>query len=165
VESSWDALLAFQDQGGPDAGSFAFTASQPEIRLLATLDAIPSLVSTFYPAYEPLSEGDGTNVGVVSPRLTCGDGLQVVGPYTGDDNNNGWADVRHRVIGGTWNGPTNMEKGGLAYHGLLDLQMGVEYEIEVTYYDPEGVSGENRQVFTASLAKTCTPLIMASYGD
>jgi hypothetical protein len=65
----------------------------------------------------------------------------------------------------SWIGPIVMHKGGLAYRALLDLQMGVGYEIEVAYYDPEGVSGENHQVFTASLAKTCTPLIMASYAD
>lgn len=162
VASSWDALLAFQEDGG----SFAFAVSSAESRLLATLDAIPSLVSSFYPAYEPLSEGDGTNVGVVSPRLTCGDGLQVVGPYTGDDDNDGSASLRYRVVGDpSWIGPIVMHKGGLAYRALLDLQMGVGYEIEVAYYDPEGVSGEKRQVFTASLAKTCTPLIMASYAD
>jgi hypothetical protein len=90
----------------------------------------------------------------------------VVGPYSGDDDNDGSASLRYRVVGDpSWIGPIVMHKGGLAYRALLDLQMGVGYEIEVAYYDPEGVSGENHQVFTASLAKTCTPLIMASYAD
>ncbi len=162
VASSWDALLAFQEDGG----SFAFAVSSAESRLLATLDAIPSLVSSFYPAYQPPSAVYTTTVGLVSPRLTCSDGLQVVGPYSGDDDNDGSATLQYRVVGDpSWIGPIVMDKGGLAYRALLDLQMGVEYEIEVAYYDPEGVSGENHQVFTASLAKTCTPLIMASYAD
>ncbi|MGB3906323.1 MAG: hypothetical protein WBB22_15545, partial [Anaerolineae bacterium] len=165
VGSAWDALLAFQEQGSPDAGSFAFTASQPEIRLLATLDAIPSLVSPFYPAYEPLSEGAATSVGAVSPRLTCGGALQVVAPHTGDDDNDGSASLRYRVVGSpSWSGPIVMDKSGLAYLELLDLSFGTEYEIEVTYGDPDGISGDNPQSFTIHLGKSCIPLAISSYG-
>lgn len=161
VRSSWDALLAFQEDGG----SFAFAASSAESRLLATLDAIPSLVSSFYPAYEPLSERDGTNVGVVSPRLTCGDGLQVIAAYTGDDDNDGSATLRYRVVGNDpWTELPDMHKRGLAYWELLDLDLGMEYEIEVTYDDPDGISGDNPQSFTVRMGRACIPLMMRSYG-
>ena len=164
VRSSWDALLAFQEQGGPDAGSFAFAVSSAESRLLATLDAIPSLVSSFYPAYQPPSAVYTTTIGLVSPRQTCGDGLQVVGPYSGDDDNDGSATLQYRVVGDpSWTGPIVMHKGGLAYLELLDLDLGIEYEIEVTYHDLDGISGDNLQSFTIYMGKTCIPLTMKSY--
>jgi len=131
---------------------------------MATLDAIWALVSSYYPAYQPLSEGDGTLAGIVSPRLTCGNGLQVVALYTGDDDNDGWASLRYRVVGGTWDGPTAMYKGGLAYLDLLDLDLGTEYEIEVTYHDPDGVTGTNPQTFTVQMGRICLPLIVRGFG-
>jgi len=160
VASSWDALLAFQEDGG----SFAFAVSFAESRLLATLDAIPSLVSSFYPAYQPPSAVYTTTVGLVSPRLTCGDGLQVVGPYSGDDDNDGSATLQYRVVGDpSWTGPIVMHKGGLAYLEVLDLDLGIEYEIEVTYDDPDGISGYNPQSFTVRMGRTYVPLALKSH--
>lgn len=161
VASSWDALLAFQEQ----TGSFAFTGSAPESRLLATLDAIPALVSTHYPAYEPLAEGDETEVGTVSSRLSCEDGLQLVAPYAGDDDNDGWATLRYRVVGeSSWTGPTVMDKRGLAYLQVPDLAFGADYEIEVAYGDPDGVSGENPQSMEIHVGRACIPLAMRGHG-
>jgi prenyltransferase beta subunit len=158
--SSWDALLAFQEQ----SGSFAFAPSSSESRLLATLDAIPALVSGYYPAYQPLSEGDETATGIVSPRLSCGNGLQIVAPYAGDDNNDGWASLRYRIVGDTWMGPTDMYKGGLAYLALLNLDVGTQYEIEVSYHDPDKVTGDNPQSITVQMGRICLPLIIRSQG-
>jgi prenyltransferase beta subunit len=158
--SSWDALLAFQEQGG----SFTFASSSPESRLLATLDAIPALVSVYYPAYQPLSEGDSTTTGVVSSRLTCGYGLQIFAPYVGDDDDDGWASLRYRIVGNpTWNQPPNMGKGGLAYLQLLDLEVGAEYEVEVTYHDPEGITGSNPQTIAVQMGRSYLPLIMSAF--
>ncbi len=161
VFSSWDALLAFQEQ----SGRFAFSSTSPESRLLATLDAVPVLVSGYYPAYQPLSEGNGTAAGVVSSRLTCGNGLQIAAPYTGDDDNDGWASLGYRVVGdSTWNEPPNMYKGGPAYLHLLDLDVGTEYEVEVTYHDSDGVTGDNPQTITVYMGRTYIPFITRDIG-
>jgi len=160
VFSSWDALLAFQQQ----SGSFSFTTSSSGSPMLATLDAIPALVSGYYPAYEPLSELDGTLTGQVSSRLTCGHGLQVVAPYTGDDDNDGWAKLRYHVVGDpTWNEVPSMHKGGLAYLHLLDLDVDTEYEVEVIYHDPDTVTGDNPQTITVQMGRSCIPVIMKDF--
>lgn len=162
VRSTWDALLAFRMEDG----SFAFTASSPESRLLATLDTIPALLSPWYPAYQPLSEGETTLAGDVAPQLTCGNGLRVVAPYLGDDDNDGSATLRYRVAGeSSWNGPTSVYKGGLAYTELLHLATGMDYEIEITYEDPDGIEGENPQNFTIHMGKAYIPLAMSSHGS
>jgi len=164
VASSWDAILAFQEQSGQESGSFAFSSSWPGSRLMATLDAIPALVSTYYPVYQPLSETNGTVAGAVSPRLTCGSGLEIVGPYSGDDDNDGSASLRYRVVGNdSWTELPDMHKGGLAYLELLDLDLGIEYEIEVTYDDPDGISGGNPQSFTVRMGKAYVPLALKSH--
>ena len=160
VFSSWDALLAFQQE----TGSFSFTSSSPGSPMLATLDAIPALVSGYYPAYEPLSELDGTLTGQVSSRLTCGHGLQVVAPYTGDDDNDGWAKLQYHVVGDpSWNEVPSMHKGGLAYLHLLDLQVGTEYEVEVTYHDPDGVTEDRPQTITVQDGRSCVPMVMRHF--
>jgi len=164
VASSWDAILAFQEQSGQESGSFAFSSTWPGSRLMATLDAIPALVSTYYPVYQPLSETNGTVAGAVSPRLTCGSGLEIVAPYSGDDDNDGSATLRYRVVGSvSWTELPDMHKGGLSYLELLDLDLGVEYEIEVTYDDPDGISGDNPQSFTVRIGKAYVPLAMKSH--
>jgi prenyltransferase beta subunit len=160
MSSSWDALLDFQEP----AGSFAFTASSPESRLLATLEAIQTLVSPLYPDYEPLSEGNGTEAGMAYSHVTCGDGLEIVAAYSGDDNNNGTASLKYRLSGGsTWTVAGQMNKTGLDYRLFPDLEQGSEYEIEVTYEDPEGVSGEATQLLIVHPAKTCIPLVLRAY--
>lgn len=162
VFSSWDALLGFQEP----SGSFAFTASGPESRLLATLEAILTLATDVYPPFEPLSEGDGTVAGEALARLTCGDGLEIVAPYSGDDNDNGSASLRYRLVGETsWVGPTDMTKTGVAYLLLPDLEEGARYEIEVTYVDPDpdGVSGQATQYLTVYEGKGCVPLVLRAY--
>jgi hypothetical protein len=158
--SSWDALLAFQQQ----TGSFSFTSSSPGSAMLATLDAIPALVSGYYPAYEPRSEVDGTVTGQVSSRLTCGHGLQVVAPYTGDDDNDGCARLRYHVVADpTWNEVLSMHKGGLAYLHLLDLEVGTEYELEVTYHDLDEITGDNPQIIAVQTGRSCVPLVMRDF--
>ena len=159
VASSWDALLAFQEP----AGSFVASASVPESRLLATLEAIHALVSTLYPVYEPFAEGDSTALDTVHGRLTCGHGFGVVAPYSGDDNNDGSARLRYRVVGNGWSEWTDMGKGGLRYLELLDLQAGTGYEIEVAYDDPDGVSGETTQSLSIYMGKACIPMALRSY--
>jgi prenyltransferase beta subunit len=162
VFSSWDALLDFQEP----AGSFAFTASSPESRLLATLEAVQTLISPLYPEYEPLSEGNGTKAEVASSRVTCGDGLEIVAPYSGDDNNTGSASLKYRLLGGsTWTVAGEMNKTGLDYQLFPDLEQGAEYDIEVTYEDPEGVSGGATQYLIVQPAKTCIPLVLRAYLD
>jgi hypothetical protein len=160
MSSSWDALLGFQEP----SGSFAYTASGPESRLLATLEAIQTLASPLYPGYEPLSEGDTTIAGEIHTRLTCGDGLEIAAPYSGDDNNNGSASLRYRVEGETsWSTSSDMDKAGIAYLLLPPLEEGASYEIEVTYVDPDGVSGEATQYLTVYTGKSRIPLILKAY--
>jgi hypothetical protein len=132
--------------------------------MLATLDAIPALVSEYYPAYEPLSEVDGTITGQVSSRLTCGHGVQVVASYTGDDDNDGWAGLRYHVVADpTWNEVPSMHKGGLAYLHLLNLEVGTQYELEVTYHDPDGITGDNPEIITVQTERSCLPLVMTDF--
>ncbi|HJX39385.1 MAG TPA: hypothetical protein VJ714_12325, partial [Anaerolineae bacterium] len=164
VRSGWDALLAFQEP----AGSFIASASVPESRLLATVEAIHALASPLYPAYEPLAEGDPTVAGTVYGRLTCGHGFGVVAPYSGDDDNDGSAQLRYRVLGASWSEWTDMSKRGLHYLELLDLQAGTRYEIEVAYDDPddpEGVTGEKTQLLSIYMGKACAPLTLRSYAS
>jgi hypothetical protein len=164
VTSSWDALLGFQEP----AGSFVASASVPESRLLATVEAIHALASPLYPAYQPLAEGDSTSPGTVHGRLACGHGFGVVAPYSGDDDNDGSAQLRHRVLGASWSEWTDMSKRGLHYLELLDLQAGTRYEIEVAYDDPddpEGVTGEKTQLLSIYMGKACAPLTLRSYAS
>ena len=58
-----------------------------------------------------------------------------------------------------------MEKTGLAHTALLDLDPGEEYEIEVVYDDPEGVSGQATQYLTAYVGKVCIPAALRSYSS
>ena len=163
VTSSWDALLAFQEP----AGSFVASVSVPESRLLATVEAVHALASPLYPLYEPLAKADSTAAGTVHGRLTCGHGFGVVAPYSGDDDNDGSASLQYRAIGETeWNGPTDMVKGGLSYLELLDLQAGTEYEIEVAYNDPDGISGDGTQLtqlLNIYMGRACIPTALRSY--
>jgi hypothetical protein len=160
VSSSWDALLAFQEP----SGSFAFTASGPESRLLATLEAIQTLVSPLYPEYEPQSDVDATVAGTVHARLTCGDGLEIVAPFSDDKNNDGSASLWYRVQGESpWSTPSDMEKTGISYLLQPPLDSGAYYEIQVTYFDPDGVSGEATQNLTVYGGKACVPLVLRDY--
>jgi prenyltransferase beta subunit len=158
--SSWDALLSFQEP----AGSFAFMASGAESRLLATLEAILALATDAYPPFEPLSEGDATVTGEVQARLTCGDGLQIVAPYTADDDSDGSAAMRYRLQGEIpWSAPIPMNKAGLTYLLLPHLEAPAHYEIEVTYDDPDGVSGQATQYLIVYEGRGCIPLALKAY--
>jgi hypothetical protein len=160
VASSWDALLAFQESGG----SFVASASVPESRLLATVEALHALCSPLYPAYEPLAEGDATVAGPVHARLTCGQGMGVGAPYSGDENNDGSASVRYGAAGeDNWSAWIDMSKTGLSYVELLDLEMGAEYEIEVSYSDQDGMSGEATQSLSIYAGKACVPIAVRGY--
>jgi hypothetical protein len=157
--SSWDALLGFQEP----SGSFAFTASGPESRLLATLEAIRALVSALYPDYEPMAE-DRTITGTAYARLTCGDGLEIVAPLSGDKNNDGSASLSYRVEDETWRSSSSpMSKTGIAYLLRPHLEAGADYEIQLTYSDPDGVSGEGTQYLTVHEGKACIPLTLRTY--
>ena len=100
--------------------------------------------------------------GTVHGRLTCGNGLGVVAPYSGDDNNDGSASLRYRAVGGLWSGWIEMGKGGLHYVELLDLEVGTEYEIEVSYADPDS-SGQETQSLSLYMGKACIPIALRSY--
>jgi prenyltransferase beta subunit len=161
VASSWDALLSFQEP----PGSFVASESVPESRLLATVEAVHALCSPLYPGYQPLVEGDTTKTETIHARLTCGDGLGVVAAYSGDDDDDGLASLRYHGVGEVlWSGWMDMAKGGLSYVELLDLEEQTEYEIEVSYADPDGVSGQQTQSMTVFQGKTCIPMTVGSYG-
>jgi hypothetical protein len=96
--------------------------------------------------------------------MTCGSGLGVLAPYSGDDNNDGSASLQYRAVGKVeWSEPTGMVKGGLRYLKLLDLQPGIEYEIMVSYEDPDTVSGEANQLLSVHMGRACVPLALRSY--
>jgi len=163
ISSSWDALLEYQDFE-EEPGSFAYSASSPENRLLATLEAIQTLVSPLYPDFEPLSEGGGTVAGTVYPRLTCSDGLEIVAPFSGDDNNDGVASASYHAEGDTsWIPLGDMGKTGIQYLLLPHLEAGADYEVRVTYYDPDGVAGEGTQDINVHEGKACIPLTLRAY--
>jgi hypothetical protein len=160
LASSWGALLSFQES----AGSFVASASVPESRLLATVEAVHALASPLYPPYQPLAEGDATTAGTVHGRLLCGNGMGVVAPYSGDDDNDGSASLRYRAAGETsWSGWMAMDKRGVQYLKTLDVQAGTEYELQVAYNDPDGVSGEGTQSLSLHVVKACVPFIVRSY--
>jgi hypothetical protein len=164
IVSSWDALLGFQDFQ-EEQGSYAFTASNPENRLLATLEAIQTLMSPLYPDYEPISEGDATLAGTAYARLACGDGLEIVAPFWGDDDNDGSAALSYRVEGEiSWSSPVTMTKAGISHLLLPHLEPGADYEIQVAYDDPDGVSGEGTQYLTVHEGRACIPLTLRTYG-
>jgi prenyltransferase beta subunit len=167
VTSSWDALLAFQEPAGSFVASTSVPEScvlDPESCLLATVEAVHALASPLYPTYQPLAEGETTVAGIVHGRLTCGSGLGVVAPYSGDDDNDGSASLRYRAAGETsWSGWISMGKGPLQYAVLLDLAVGTEYEIEVSYADPDVVSGQETQSLSLYMGKACIPLAAINY--
>ncbi len=158
ISSSWDALLAFQES----SGSFAYAASSAENRLLATLEAIQTLMS--YPGYQPISEGDGTGAGNAYARLACSEGLEIVAPFSGDDDNDGTASASYHVEGETsWIPLGDMGKTGISYLLVPPLEAGVEYEIRVTYNDPDEVTGEWTQYLSVHEGKACIPLTLRAY--
>jgi hypothetical protein len=160
ISSSWDALLKYQEE----AGSFAYSTSSAEYRILATLEAIQALVSPLYPDYEPVSEGDSTVAGTAYARLTCGDGLEIVAPFSGDDDNDGTASLSYHAVGeASWSSPSDMSKAGIFYSLSPHLETGADYQIQVTYVDPDGVSGEETQYLTIHEGRACLPLILRAY--
>ena len=46
---------------------------------------------------------------------------------------------------------------------LLDLEVGTEYELEVSYADPDGVSGQETQSLTLYMGKACIPFVVRSH--
>jgi prenyltransferase beta subunit len=155
LASSWDALLSFQES----AGSFVASASVPESRLLATVEALHALCSPLYPGYQPLPESDQAEAGTAYGRMTCGNGFVVVAPYLGDDDQDGWVRIRYRVVGQTtWSEWAEMSKGGLYYLVWLDLQARTGYEIEVAYDDPDGVTGTPNQEMQVYTEQACIPM-------
>jgi len=75
--------------------------------------------------------------------------------FNGDDNKNGSATIRYRELGGTWQEghpcirvwhSDQYEWAGRIFY----LKSGTDYEIEVTFIDPDGVIGENPKVLTVT---------------
>jgi len=89
--SSWDALLGFQEP----SGSFAFTSSRQESRLVATLEAIRALMSPFYPDYQPTPEANTTKAGREGARSAPSQAAWVVAPFSGDHNYKGPTCLSH----------------------------------------------------------------------
>jgi len=137
-----DALLHFQEP----SGAFAYTEAQPESRLLAVLDALPTLLAP----YPPLpSEGEATIPGTLQAHGAGPGGVRLFVPYTGDEDGDGTAMLRYRLMGtATW-GEGTLTKHGVLYAGeLAELMPGASIEIEVVLSDPDGVEGAAQQTAT-----------------
>ena len=75
--------------------------------------------------------------------------------FNGDDNKNGTATIRYRESGEAWQEghpcirvwySDQYEWAGRIFY----LKSGTQYEVEVTFSDPDGVTGENPKMFTVT---------------
>ena len=148
--SLMDALLSFQE----DTGALQFRREFPEVRLKAVVDSVPALMGPF-PPYRARQEGGATVAG--QARLARrADGLILIAPYTGDDNDDGALVVRQRgLLAGAWSDPLPVTKTAVAYllilNGVRDAALSIEYQ------DNDGVEGAGSQ--TLYLVQTNLPLV------
>ena len=75
--------------------------------------------------------------------------------FNGDDNKNGQATVRYREAGGTWQAGHFCIRAWYSNQyewvgRLFYLKSGTQYEVEVTFIDVDGVTGENPKVFNVT---------------
>ena len=117
---------------------------------------------------ERLIAGNQMNVSSQQPQILPSFntlGFQI--SFSGDDNKNGSTSIKYRESGGSWHEghpcvrvwySDKYEWAGRIFH----LKPGASYEVEVTFDDPDGVTGQNPLVFTAT--SRSEPVIMNSGG-
>ena len=73
-------------------------------------------------------------------------------------------DPGYRVEGEiSWSSPVTMTKAGISYILLPHLEPGADYEIQVAYDDPDGVSGDGTQYLSVHEGRACLPLTLRTY--
>jgi len=110
------------------------------------LDASPTLLAP-YPPFP--SEGEAMIPGTLQAHGAGPGGVRLFVPYAGDEDGDGTAMLRYRLMGtATW-GEGTLTKHGVLYAGeLAELMPGASIEIEVVLSDPDGVEGAAQQMAT-----------------
>jgi hypothetical protein len=124
---------------------------------------------------EAMAQTDATDVGTLDLKATsvC---ISVYSPFTSDDNGDNLATVRYRPSGSSdWievgsitvdrretvvsDGTTIANPFKNQWRGsIVGLSANTEYEVEVTYYDDDGVSGTNPATDTITTRRDSVPL-------
>ena len=94
-----------------------------------------------------------TTAGTVTAANTPGatPSLAVSAPYTNDADGDNTLSYRYRVSAGTYGTSTNVTHAASPYSFTISgLTCGTAYDVEVTYNDPDTVTGTNPQTVTAT---------------
>jgi len=118
---------------------------------------------------KPVAAGNNMEISVLQPQLLPSFntvGFQI--SFSGDDNKNSSATIKYRKLGESWQEghpgirvwySDQYEWAGRIFH----LEPGTQYEIEVTFSDPDGVTGENPKIFTVT--SRSEPVVVNSGGQ
>ncbi|GEM_PF-724969 len=136
----------------PDS-NFGFVLREPVVSLAGgILDFASSeynVVNYRPKLYIKLSSEPQTITGTVSETHTY-NSITVEATYTGDTDNDGYATLSYKLSDESeWEPEVTMEKQPFLYkQTITDLSPGLEYDARVTYFDPDGVVGENPKYIT-----------------
>ena len=94
--------------------------------------------------------------GTISETHAC-DSITVTATYSGDVDNDGSATLDYKLSSsGTWGGEIAMIDQGTQYlETISGLSESTNYDVRVTYNDPDGVVGANPQTITAINTGSC----------
>ncbi|MEK7617369.1 MAG: metallophosphoesterase [Patescibacteria group bacterium] len=142
----------------------------------ATSSATPTPTPTPSPSGNPLS---GTATGSVSLAATY-ESISVYAPFSNDPNGNNSAtfkwrksgeawkngmdmtvDRRDRVISSEFNQPNPVKNNAIA--SVLNVSPNTQYEVQVTFADPDGVTGTNPLVQTITTRNDSYPSTGAAF--
>ncbi len=79
-------------------------------------------------------------------------GIAILAFYAGDANTDGYANLEHKLSSAdSWKDDGSMTKESTTFHYwylISDIMVGENYDVRVTYSDPDGVVGNNVQMLT-----------------
>ncbi|MFB0516312.1 MAG: metallophosphoesterase, partial [Candidatus Neomarinimicrobiota bacterium] len=112
--------------------------------------------STYYTP-NPKSTMDGLIVGTATETHTY-DTITIRVSYSGDFNGDGSASLMHKVASESmWIDDGQMERDSTGFTGIItDLEDDTEYDVKVTFADPDEVIGTNPLIFTVRTLSTKT---------
>lgn len=105
----------------------------------------------------PKPTTDELIAGIVTETHTF-DSISIRAPFSGDANENGSAGLMHKLSADTaWVDDGSMTRGLTEFSATItDLNDDTDYDIKVTYVDPDGVIGSNPQIVAVHTLSTKT---------
>ncbi len=93
---------------------------------------------------------------IITAEILASNMIKVIALYTGDANQNGSATLEHKqTIDTSWINDGNMPRADSSFQRtIFGLTHDTDYDVRVTYQDPDGVEGDNPQ----SIYNIHTPL-------